>query len=136
MTTLVVDASVALKWLIEEEGSSEAERLFDQDLLAPALLRIEASNVLRTLVKRDALDAVQAVDLMAMLQEAPLTIVDHDDALERRALEIALELEHPVYDCLYIALAERIGATVVTADKRFLRALQNGDLAHLAIALG
>ena len=135
MTALVVDASVALKWLVEEEGSSEAELLLAQELLAPALLRVEASNVLRTLVKRGALDSLQAADLMATLQEAPVTIVDHDDALERRALEIALALEHPVYDCVYVAVAERIGACVVTADKHFLLVLENGELAPLAKAL-
>lgn len=120
---LVVDTSVAIKWIVEEEDSDAALALQGADLAAPALFRIEAANVLRSLVARQQVTAAEARDLFALLQTAPVTIVDQDDALERRALELALELRHPVYDCLYLALAERIGRRLVTADGRFVRAL-------------
>lgn len=120
---LVVDTSVAIKWIVEEDDSELALSLREADLAAPALFRIEAANVLRSLVARQQIPAPQARGLYALLQTAPVTIVDQDDALERRALELALELRHPVYDCLYLALAERIGGRLVTADRRFVRAL-------------
>lgn len=132
---LVIDASVALKWLVEEPGSEDALALQGRDLAAPALLRIEAANVLRTLVARQEATRAQAVELLALLQGAPVTIVDPDDALEARALELALDLGHPIYDCVYLALAERMGRTLITADKRFLRALRDGPHAARAVAL-
>ena len=132
---LIIDASVALKWLVEESDSEAALALQGRDLAAPALLRIEAANVLRTLVARQEATRGQAIELLTFLQEAPVTIVDPDDALETRALELALDLGHPIYDCVYLALAERMGRTLVTADKRFLRALRDSPHASRAVAL-
>lgn len=132
---LVVDASVAIKWLVEEDGSEAALALKERDLVAPALLRIEAANVLRTLVARNAATSDDAVELFAFLQDAPVTIVDHDDALEARALKLALELGHPVYDCVYLALAERMGHVLVTADSRFFKALRSTAYASQVVAL-
>lgn len=131
---LVIDASVAIKWLVDEDGSEAALGLKSRDLVAPALLRIEAANVLRTLVARGAAKRGEALGL-ALLQDAPVAIVDHDEALEKRALELALDLGHPVYDCVYLALAERMGRTLVTADSRFLGTLRSTAHASRALAL-
>lgn len=133
---LVVDASVALKWLVEEPDSEAALALQGRDLVAPALLRLEVANVLRTLVGRGVANRGQALDLLALFQTAPVTIIDPDDALEARALEMALDLGHPVYDCVYLALSERTGRTLVTADGRFLRALRATPHASRVEALG
>ena len=124
---LVVDASVALKWVVEEEGSEAALALKGRDLAAPSLLRVEAANALRTLAARRAITPAAALNLLSLLQEAPVTVVEPDDALERRALEIALELGHPVYDCVYLALAEGMGRQLVTADGRLLRAARDHE---------
>jgi predicted nucleic acid-binding protein len=131
----VVDASVAAKWLVEEEGSEAALALQGEDMVAPALLRIEIANLLRTLAGKKVVSAAAALELFRFFQSAPVTIVDHDDELERRALEIALEMGHPVYDCVYLALAERTGRELVTADQRFLRALAGTELAYRATSL-
>lgn len=133
---LVVDASVAIKWLVEEDDSEAALSLRDRDLAAPALLRIEAANVLRTLATRKATTPAEAAALFTLLQAAPVTLVDHDDALEARALQLALALGHPVYDCVYLALAERMGRILVTADSRFLKALKATTYASRVVALG
>lgn len=130
-----MDASVALKWLVEESGSEAALALQGRDLAAPALLRIEAANLLRTLVRRGVAEQAQALDLLALLQRAPVTIIDPDDALEIRALALALDLGHPVYDCIYLALAERMKRTLVTADMRFLKALRSTPYASQVEAL-
>lgn len=132
---LVIDTSVAIKWVVEEADSDAALALAGADMIAPALARIEAGNVLRTLAARQAVSAAQALDLFALLQTAPVVIVDHDEALERQALALALELGHPVYDCVYLALAERTGRHLVTADRRFLRGLAGTEHAGRAIAL-
>jgi predicted nucleic acid-binding protein len=133
---LVVDSSVALKWVIEEDGSEQALALQGGDLIAPALLRIETANVLRTLAARGALGADQAIQLFELLQSAPVTIVDHDDEVEARALAIALELAHPVYDCVYLAVAEKTGRRLITADKRLINRLSSTRWAALGTTLG
>lgn len=135
-SALVVDSSVALKWVIEEDGSDQALALQGRDLIAPALLRIETANVLRTLAARGALGADQAIQLFELLQNAPVTIIDHDDELEARALAIALELAHPVYDCVYLAIAEKTRRHLITADKRLLNRLSSTRWAALGTALG
>jgi len=132
---LVVDASVAVKWLVDEPGSDDAHALRGRDIAAPALIRVEVANVLRTLAARGATTPAAAAELFALLQTAPVTVVEHDDALEARALAIALALGHPVYDCLYLALAERMGRVLVTADRRLLRALDPAVTPARAVAL-
>ncbi len=134
-TGFVVDTSVAIKWVIDEEGSDEADLLQNTDMVAPALLRIEAANVLRTIATRQAVTIDQAVELFLLLQTAPVTIVDADETLERRALELALELRHPVYDCVFLALAERTDRQLVTADRRLLKGLVRTPHAHRTIDL-
>ena len=132
---LVVDASVGLKWVVEEEGSEAALALKGHDLAAPSLLRVEAANVLRTLAARRAITPAVALGLLGLLQEAPMALVEPDDALERRALEIAFELAHPIYDCVHPALAERMGHRMVTADGRLLRAVRATEHAARVVAL-
>ena len=130
--TLVVDASFAIKWLVEEEGSEAADALRIEHLVAPALIRLEVANVLRTQAARGLMPSATASALFALFQAAPIDIVEADDALERRALDLAVILAHPVYDCIYLALAERTGARMVTADLRFLRTLAGTPFDSLA----
>ena len=125
--SFVVDTSVAIKWIVEEEGSDKAELLQGADMVAPALLRIEAGNVLRTIAAKQALTQERAIDLFLFMQTAPVTIIEADEPLERRALELALALGHPVYDCVYLALAERMERRLITADRRFIKALSNTE---------
>ncbi len=61
--------------------------------------------------------------------------MDHENDHERCALEIAIEIAHPIYDCVYLALAQRLGRTLVTADRRFLRSLAGSDHAGRAMSL-
>ena len=133
--SFVIDTSVAIKWIVDEDGSDAALALGGADMIAPALLRTEAGNVLRTMYARKDVSAEQALDLFAFLQTAPVVIVDHDEDLERRALELALALRNPIYDCVYLALAERTGRRLVTADRRFLRSLTGTEHAGSALDL-
>lgn len=133
--SFVVDTSVAIKWIVDEEGSDKAELLQGADMVAPALLRIEAGNVLRTIAAKQALTQERAIDLFLFMQTAPVTIIEADEPLERRALELALALGHPVYDCVYLALAERMERRLITADRRFIRALAITQHATRVLAL-
>lgn len=133
--SFVVDTSVAIKWIVDEEGSDKAELLQGADMVAPALFRIEAGNVLRTLAAKQILGNDRAIDLFLFLQTAPVTIIDADELLERRALDLALALEHPIYDCVYLALAERMDRRLITADRRFIKTLSGTEHAARVLAL-
>ena len=126
--TLVVDASVAVKWLIDEAGSDAAADLRGQVLLAPSLIRLEVGNTLRTLSARGVLDAAAAEEAFGLFLTAPLIIVDPDAQALAGALELALSLGHPIYDCVYLTLALIEGCPLVTADRRFAAALARGGV--------
>lgn len=117
---IVVDASVALKWFVEEDGSPAALSLLAgaDRLLAPELVIAEMCNAAwrmsrigRMTKEQAAIVAAQAGQLFH--ERVPL------DLLSARATEIALRLDHPAYDCFYLSLAEQRAAQVVTADRRF-----------------
>ena len=119
----VVDASTALKWVLDEEGSADAAQLLDgRRLLAPALLRTEAANALWSASRRGRLTAEEAADALDLILRAPLRVVSEDASLYPRALQLAHLLDHPVYDCVYLALALQRSMPVVTADRRFVQA--------------
>ena len=121
---LVVDASVAVKWLIEEEGSDAANRLFEpgNELFAPRLMASEVGNALWRMVGMGQLQRGRAGALAGAISQMAVYWMDDQD-VSADAVRMALALEHSVYDCVYLALAHRIGATVVTADAKFAYAL-------------
>jgi predicted nucleic acid-binding protein len=122
--TAVVDASVAIKWVIEEEHSTQARDLVvNESLAAPDLVFIECANVLRTKVRKGELLASLARDALARIEATPIR------ALSARphavaAHVIAVELESSAYDALYLAVALAERARLVTADARFARLAQ------------
>jgi len=116
--TLVVDASVALKWVLDETESDLAAGLLTQDLIAPSLWLIEAANALWRRAQQGQLTSTEVTERLVELLNAPVTSTAVDGDL-LAAAELALELGHPIYDCLYLAMAIREGAVVVTADRRF-----------------
>lgn len=124
MSALVVDASVASKWLLPEEHSAAARRLLAQpdDLHAPDLISSEVGNVLWKRWRRGELAAAEAEALIADWRVAPLTLHDARPLLQG-AWRIARAAERTVYDSLYLALAEHLGCPLVTADRRFAEAM-------------
>lgn len=116
--TLVVDASVALKWVLAEPGQDAADALLDEDLIAPSLWLLEAANALWRRSLRGELSAGEAEERLSELFNAPVTSIPIEDDLSMAAA-MAQRLGHPVYDCLYLALAVREQTQVVTADRRF-----------------
>ena len=123
----VVDASVAVKWLVREDGSDAADALRSFDLHAPTLLRIEVGNVLRTLAARGAMTTDDAAAAFDLLLAAPISWHEPAPDRMRASLAFALSLRHPIYDCLYLGLAVELGAPLVTADRRFHRAVEGHE---------
>jgi predicted nucleic acid-binding protein len=116
----VVDASVAFKWLLDEEGSDRADDLAGSEpLSAPSLLRAEVGNALLKKVLRG-----EITDSAAQAAHGAIGsfISDWEEmaALADDAFAIAIELSHPIYDCYYLALAQIREVGLITADLRLL----------------
>jgi predicted nucleic acid-binding protein len=126
VTTRVIDASIAIKWIVEESGSDQAIRLRQQAMLiAPDLLVAECANILWKKVQRGELSREEADLAARLLQGADIELVPTRSLLAV-ATAIAIDLDHPAYDCLYLALAAARGCLFVTADERLLRKLGQG----------
>ena len=134
MTTLVVDASVATKWLIDEEGSEAALRLrtAEYDLVCPDLLFLEVGNVVWRKVRASEIEESDGRAMVAAILEAPFH-VEPAAALLPAAWEIAVQHDRSVYDGVYLALAVALDAPLVTADRRLSRALRGSELAERVV---
>jgi predicted nucleic acid-binding protein len=117
MTDLVVDASVAIKWVIEEPGTREALSLRRHRLFAPDLLVAECANILWKKTRRNELSLQEALLAARLLQRADIELAPMRAFLEP-ATRLAIGLDHPAYDCAYLALAESLSCDLVTADQR------------------
>ena len=121
---LAVDAGVAVKWLVWEEGSDAADCLLTDgdDLHAPRLMAAEVANAPWRKVRLGEIERGQAGVLAAAVSEMPVRW-SADETVCADSVRLALALDRPVYDCVYLALAHRLGARLVTADSRFANAL-------------
>ena len=117
--TIVVDASVALKWVFEEDGSATAQCLVEQEALAaPDFLLIECANVLAVKVRRGILPPDLAGEALAAIRATPLRL-SATSMHVAAALAIAIDLQQSAYDSLYLAAALSERASLVTADAAF-----------------
>ncbi|MBX9992266.1 type II toxin-antitoxin system VapC family toxin [Phreatobacter oligotrophus] len=121
---LVVDASVVVKWYTDEPDSPSARSILisGTDLIAPDVIVAEVLNALwskrrKGLMPHLDLDELERSLLGSFTEIAPSSVV------MKSAFTIALDLDHPVYDCLYLALAAARDCRLVTADARLLARL-------------
>lgn len=134
--TLVVDASVVVKWFLPEEGSAEARALSQEDLIAPELWISEVANALWKRRARDHFGDQVAEVFLASLAGSPIKTTSVARHIGE-ALALASRLNHPVYDCLYLACALQHGVQVITADRRFFAVVvREPDLAPHIRLLG
>ena len=130
--TVVVDTSVAVKWFVKEAGHERALRVLDAtDRHAPDLIVAEVGNVTWKKTILGEITGAQARFICTSLRRY-FAVLHRSEALIGRAIEIALNLRHPIYDCLYLACAERAGTRLVTADRKLLATLAGTSLASLA----
>jgi predicted nucleic acid-binding protein len=126
VNTFIIDASIAIKWVVEEDGTIEALLLRRRaKLIAPELLAPECANILWKKVRRGELFKDEALLAARLLQAADLEVLPARSLLEA-ATRLAVELDHPAYDCLYLALAIEHECRFVTADERFVRKIGEG----------
>jgi predicted nucleic acid-binding protein len=125
---IVVDASVAAKWFLPENGSEEAIALQEgpHQLLAPALIRLEVRAAIMRRVRdpKTPISAETAIDLcgrwLSLLVGGAVALVPEHELLSA-AIRLSAEVRHSLQDCLYLAAAAREGLPLVTADEPFYR---------------
>jgi predicted nucleic acid-binding protein len=133
---LIVDSSVLLDAFIETPFTPKAIALFSstEELSAPDHLRIEAPGALARAVRRGDIDAGSAQRIYRQLGSFMPHLEPSAD-LSDRAFALSLELTHPFYDCLFLALAERRATQLVTLDRRFVRKLAQTSYARHVLHL-
>ena len=127
MTGFVIDASVAIKWFVREDDSEIADRILAAPLVlhAPALLRFELANGLWKNWRKKIVTADQASEAIEAIDRT-ISAWHGTGELFAPAVKLAFDLDHVVYDCIYLALARRLGAPLITADKRLLAIAPGG----------
>src|SRR5689334_13694911 len=125
----VLDASVAMKWVLPEPDTPEAVRLRNDfrlglcDLIAPDVFVPEVAHGLTKAERRGIIP-------IGVAERRMLNVINCLPGLypalplSRRAIQIASRVRIAVYDCMYVALAEREGCELITADQKLITTLQ------------
>ncbi|MHB9002770.1 MAG: type II toxin-antitoxin system VapC family toxin [Coriobacteriia bacterium] len=124
----VIDSNVVLATLLEEPGTLAAESALALcgEWLAPDLFAAEAISVIAKKVRVGSIDSATGYVLLARLQDMPVMLTPAR-LLDRTSLDLSIELDHPAYDCFYLALAIQRECTLLTLDRK---------LAHRAVRAG
>lgn len=119
---IVVDASVAVKWFLPENGEEAAAKLLtgSRRLVAPSLIRLEVTGAfIRQFREGDLTEAKARLCVEgweSMLERRVVQLIPEPELFDD-AVEMAFRARHTVTDCLYLAAAKRFDADVITADK-------------------
>ena len=132
---IVLDSSVALKWIFaDEDGADHAARVRDDhisgknEIAVPSLFFYEIANVLATKVKLSPEEALEALELISAF-EFSVHELDSSDYLE--AMTLAMKHKLSVYDASYHVLASRLGCIFLTADRKFGENMKGLGVAEL-----
>jgi predicted nucleic acid-binding protein len=117
----VLDASAALRLITQDPAAEDLARQVEQMalVLAPELMLTEVANALWKLQRAGSLEGINPQLLLADARDL-VDQIEPDRTLQVEALALACHLNHPVYDCLYLALARREAATLLSTDQRLL----------------
>ena len=115
---LTLDASLAVKCVFDEAGSADARALVEREIvIAPDFLLLEVHHVLWKRVRRKEMSPGALSAATSVLRASFDRLVPSDQLIENAA-RLSLALDHAIYDCLYLALAEREDVLLATADTR------------------
>ncbi|MBX9879706.1 MAG: type II toxin-antitoxin system VapC family toxin [Candidatus Obscuribacterales bacterium] len=125
MNAFVVDASVVLKWFVNEPNSERAVALRQENKtrIAPDYLLLECANVVWKMVRQKRLTSQTGEGVIDSLNRLPVTLHSTDRFL-KRAYKLAVELNSSVYDCFYLSVGLTYDCPLVTADKRLYNAVK------------
>ena len=131
MKVFVIDNSVVSGWLLQNQATAYSDAvatlLQTRRAVAPPLLRLEYTNVLRPACKRQRLSAEQAYEMLAMLGELPIDL-DSSVSTGPQLLDLALRHDLTAYDATYLDVALRRGAPIATQDAALANAARAAGL--------
>ncbi len=123
---IVVDASLAAKWILWEDQSAAALQflsIYRSELCAPDLIRIEVAGAITRVARMAHIedgDANQMIELwLGDFGSAAVDARRPDPSLLRAAAQLSLDLAHPIQDCLYLAMAMDLSSDLATCDAKF-----------------
>jgi predicted nucleic acid-binding protein len=125
----VLDSNIGVKWVLAEDLSVKARGIRDEfvqglhELLAPDVFLVEAAHALTRAQRQGKVTPAEVNSFMGDLLTTLPQLRPYPPLLAR-AIEISLRARHSVYDCLYVALAEREGCELLTADVKLINNLQ------------
>lgn len=132
MTGFVVDASVAIAWLFEDEVTPETEavldRLSDQEAHAPGLWELEIANVVLSAERRGRISEIASAQIMERLRDLPIRI-NPDNPRLHHLLEVARRYGLTSYDAAYLTLALQLNLPLATLDRDLAAAAGLADVA-------
>ena len=123
MNNAVIDASVAFKWLVWEEGSEEAIKLLEKLTLfhAPDIFLMEMDAILSRKVRKGEIELAEATQKRKLIRNFPYLLISYDN-IEEFTFRLSTEFSVTLYDASYLATAVETEAILYTADRR----LSNG----------
>ncbi len=133
MSALVLDCSVAVSWLFQDEADSGSDALqevvAEKGAIVPALWPLEVANVLLQAERRGRVTAADTDERLNLLASLPITIDDAAGNLAYAGI-VMLAREHGLtsYDAAYLELAARAGVPLATLDKALRKAAANAGV--------
>jgi predicted nucleic acid-binding protein len=132
VTGFVVDASVAIAWLFEDEVTPETEavldRLSDQEAHAPGLWELEVGNVVLSAERRGRISEIAGAQIIERLRDLPIRINPANPRLHH-LLEVARRYGLTSYDAAYLTLALQLNLPLATLDRDLAAAAGLADVA-------
>jgi predicted nucleic acid-binding protein len=119
---IVLDASAAIEWLFQSPAGRKIDRRMfipSESLHAPHLIDVEVAQVLRRYVRDKTITAQRGQEALEDLRDLPLSRYPHDFLIPR-IWELRATLT--AYDAVYVALAELLGAPLLTCDRKIASA--------------
>jgi predicted nucleic acid-binding protein len=131
VSNFVVDASVAVKWFVEEPDAVIADELSNDryQRYAPIIIVTEVANALIRKTLAGLMTEKQSRIIWRTLPIYFDRLLPVDDLIEP-AIELACRFRHPIYDLIYLETARRLDAPLIIADRRFAAKLADTDLAR------
>lgn len=131
---IVVDASVIVKWFVDEDGSDKALRIRDEyierkiNIIVPQLVMFETLNALRY---KGLFSEAELMNISEALDAYSFELVSLTGEYAKLTIESAIRNNITVYDSAYVVLAKQNGARLYTADKKLCESLQEEYLNHV-----
>ena len=126
MSEIVIDASVVVKWFIEEIDSDKARFLRDKfidgkiELTVPSLLYFEVLNALKY---SQLFDQSELDDAGESLENYGFNVITIKDEIRKHMIKVAVDYEMSIYDASYLGLSIGLGKIYCTADEKIIKKL-------------